>query len=146
MKKLFFLLLLPVILFWALPIPPANANGAYNSFSHTIWCSGELACIHEVGHKLDHESGWTSRKKEFSLAVQYYLYTELRQDVPSPLVFFILDSPGLFTWKGYFINTQAELYANIFEWSGGQEQNMPELFREFYNWKRAYNLMEKYVR
>jgi len=46
----------------------------------------------------------------------------------------------------YPINlNKAELYADIFAWADDEEQNMPQKFRHFYDWRLAKILREKVV-
>ena len=166
MKKigLFTLVLLFITAFAILPIPNKGDGGDFNTISGIWWCSSETSCLHEMGHRLDWEEGWNSNNPKFRDAVSSYVAIEIKK-VPSQMaenimIFLIIEAGqggvtgttlDIVTYNGsYDYNpfrfTSAELYASIFEWSGGQEQNMPELFREFYDWKRAYNLIEKYVR
>ena len=146
MKKIYFISFLLFIVFNIFPIPSPNLDGKYNTFTGMIWCNNKIACYHEIGHKLDHENKWISRSYEFSLAVRAYLILEMQEQHPSQLVYEIMRVPGLFEWNGYFSNPQAEVYATIFEFSNGNIEKMPERFREFYDWERAEELIEKYVR
>lgn len=128
------------------PIPPAGKHGAYNTFSGAIWCEKESVCIHEVAHKLDHEGGWISRSKEFTLTVQSYLIVEFGKEHASELAWIIMERPGLFSYDGAFTDHHAEIYAVIFEYSRGVSEAMPERFRRFYDWERADELLKIYVR
>lgn len=146
-KKLFLFTLLFIIILFASPIPPVGSDGAYNIISRTIYCKTELACVHEIGHKLDQEAGWQSRKYEFSLAVEVFIWHEIAENnPPHPFVYKIMKFDGLFEWNGWFTNHQAELYASLFEWSGGVSEKMPELLRPYYDWDRAKELLERYTR
>lgn len=101
-------------------------DGSYNRVSRTIWCRTEYACIHEVGHKIDHESGWISHTSEFLRAVQVY--------VP-----YTIES-------GFLSRNLEEIYAELFARSEGVSENMPERLRPFYDWERAAELIEKVMR
>lgn len=143
MNPKYLLLILPLILLLA-PIPPPGKTGVYNVWSRTIYCRTESVCLHEVAHKLDHEGGWISRTKEFSLAAEVFLWVEIASDAPHPLAHKIVTMPGLFEWDGWLTKPQAELYANLLQWSGGVSENMPELLRPYYDWERAAELMKRY--
>jgi hypothetical protein len=128
------------------PIPPNKGWGAYNTISRTIYCPTDTLCLHEIAHKLDHEGGWVSRQHEFSVAVRVYMLLEMREDEPSQLVWDIMYTPGLFMYESPFYNHLSEVYATIFIYSRGDSEAMPERLREFYDWERAAELIEKYAR
>jgi len=78
-----------------------------------------------------------------------YSYLELRDHMSLKIMFF----PGIggekdpcanpFTycfWHGGY-GGHRELYPEILKWSGGNPENMPEIFREFYDWDRIAELM-----
>jgi len=125
------------------PIPRADRNGLYNTVSGLIWCRTESACLHEISHRLDQEAGWASHRKEFGEAAQTYVLVEFMGGNPSDLAQAIINLPGVFVWDGYFSDRPSEIYATIFEFSGGREERMPEIFRQFYDWKRAEALVQK---
>lgn len=143
---------LAIILFvlsWVfLPFPMPGKEGNYNKVSGLIWCRTETTCIHEVGHKLDDEADWISHSKEFSLSVSAFVWFELDADnEPHPFVYKIMTFPGVFrNTPSFWTDDNAELYASLFEWAEGKEENMPELLRPFYNWERAAELIKKVVR
>lgn len=132
-----------IVIVLVTPIVPAGSLGAYNSVSGLLVCSGTSNCMHEIGHKLDDEAGWISSSHEFKMAVQMYLYTSLRVESPNILSFRILDTFGN---RDIFYSQGAETYALIFQEADGKQYNMPEIFRRFYNWNRAVELIRKYVR
>lgn len=132
-----------VALLLILPIPPPHADGAFNSISGLIWCSDEASCLHEIGHKLDKEAGWISKTDEFGMAIKVFLQWQYQIDgKPSEFVDIIIHSSGLFEFNGYFDNPQAEIYANIFKYADGKQENIPELFRKFYDWKTGYQIIQ----
>jgi len=155
-----------VILFliFILPIPSMGDNGSFNTISGIWWCSDSSSCLHEMGHRLDWEANWYSNKPEFRDIVSSYLTAEIKKS-PSDMagnimVFLVADANQngasgttleIMTYNGTYVYnptrfTSAELYANIFAWSDGKAENMPEAFRKFYDFRRADELIEKYAR
>lgn len=116
----------------SIPLPLKGVSGVYNTFSHIYWCEDRAACVHEIGHKLDQESGWPSRSAGFSDAVKTFILVESKQEQPSPLLYKLFSQPDF---------SMTELYARIFEWSDGNPENMPEVFRKFYDWPHARQLL-----
>lgn len=164
MRKYLTVFLVLFITFLVLPIPNIGDSGDFNSISGLWWCSDKPSCLHEIGHRLDWEVDWNSSNPEFKKIVSSYLTTELKGN-PSPMAknimtFLVAEANQkgasgtaleIMTYNGiYAFNpirfTSAELYASIFEWNGGKAENMPEVFRKFYDFQRADELIEKYVR
>lgn len=163
MKKntlfLFFLFLFTLFAILILaPFP--DQRGSYNVFSKLVACHNPSSCYHEIGHKLDHEAGWISQSEEFQRAVELHIEAMSDPDGDHPFNEMILSFPGitrnhplhlernLFNY-GFWNNGWGgtiELYTSLFEWSQGKWLNMPERLREFYDWERAAELIEKYVR
>ena len=142
-----FLLFATLVLFVVLPIPPLGKRGAYNTISEMIWCNNQSACIHEVGHKLDDEADWISHSNEFSLAVSAFVWHEIAEhEITHPYVYKIMKFPGIFSYAPPWTDPNAELYASIFQWSEGKKENMPEIFRRFYDWERAQELIDEIKR
>lgn len=110
-----------------LPLPLPGTIGMYNSWSGLIWCTSELTCMHEVGHKLDDMSGWVSSTPEFQAKIRKYEFDSLLPDDP-------------------LMNKQAELYAMLFSISHGDPERVMAEFRPFYNWILAQQLIQEYVR
>jgi len=143
MKKIpAFILLLMFFIFLSIPFPNQSDGGGFNSISGLWWCRTDSACIHEIAHRLDWEAGWISNKHEFKEAVITYVLVEAQNGHPSRIATNIMAFRGVYDYNPFRI-TSAELYAYIFEWSGGKEENMPEIFRKFYDWNRALELMKK---
>lgn len=146
MKKQAIILALLFMAFLLFQFIPIGEKGLYNTWSGVILCHNHNECAHEVAHKIDHEGGWVSHTREFALAVEVFVWSEFSREIPHPFAPKIITLPGVFKWNGWFSDPQAELYASLFEWSEGKEENMPENFRRFYDWKRATELMKKYER
>lgn len=131
-----------------------RAAGYHNPLTGKVMCGNYSICLHEVGHKIDKEGGRISETEEWKYAVTYYRvgiysYLELRDHMSLKIMFF----PGIggekdpcanpFTycfWHGGY-GGHRELYPEILKWSGGNPENMPEIFREFYDWNRIAELM-----
>lgn len=141
-------LIIPVLVlaFLSLPIPPPGYQGGYNPISGLYSCSTRVSCIHEIGHKVDQESGWISHSKEFGFAVQVYVQVEygltaIEPGHPSSLARDLIVFPGVYTWNGYLSDTQTEIYAYILQKADGKEQGVPAAFRRFYHWDRIRELL-----
>ena len=131
MKNFLFFAILGLLAWSLLPIPLPGQAGVYNPVSGLLWCSYHEACNHEIGHKLDDESGWVSHSPEFSAAVYLFVGSELvAHDTKSPrykLAHAILETPGVISWKGRWLDSQSEIYATIFMYADGQIEWMPPL-------------------
>lgn len=112
-----------IVLIVLTPFPLSRQDGVYNTLSRLYWCSSESSCLHERGHKLDQELGWISSSKEFSDAVKVYILSESKKDRPGEYLYKIFGTPDF---------TMPEIYAQIYSWSGGNPENMPKVFRKFY--------------
>jgi hypothetical protein len=143
-----FPLLLLLLILAVLASPSLNREReGYNLLTGRIDCSA--FCLHETAHKMDRESGWLSRSPEFMEAVQVYIQSawaipELRDPWTERIVFF----PGIgaplrperdllsyWFWRGGW-GGYTELYAELLQWSGGEREAMPEIFRPFYDWEK----------
>lgn len=133
MKKLSALIsLMCVVGLLVIPLPLTGTKGIYNSWSGLYWCETPSTCIHEIGHRLDQEAGWVSSTEKFRTAMKIYIMVESRVPDTSRLFYFIFDDEDF---------SAPEIYADIFQWSGGKRENTPEIFREFYDWERAKELL-----
>lgn len=119
------------------PFPLSDQDGVYNTFSGLYWCNSRSACIHEIGHKLDQEAGWVSQTQKFRNSLEIFIRVEAHMPRPDPLMH------KIFTFQNF---TALEIYAEIFRYSNGNSQNMPESFRKFYDWDRAKILINKIAR
>lgn len=149
MKKIYLCTVLLVFLAWLLlPIPLPGQGGVYNPITELMWCSYYYGCLHEIGHKLDDDAGWISHTPEFSEAVYLFIGSELiAHDTNSQsykLAHKIILQPGVISWSGRWLDSQSEIYATIFAFSDGKRENMPYIFREFYNWGEAEVLIDKH--
>jgi hypothetical protein len=163
-KKTIIISVLFFVAFLILPIPSIGDAGDFNTISGLWWCSDKPSCLHEMGHRLDWEANWYSDKPEFRDIISSYLTAEIKKspsDTAMNIMTFLVAEANqkgaggttldIMTYNGTYAKnpirfTSAELYASIFEWSGGKAENMPEAFRKFYDFQRADELIEKYVR
>lgn len=143
MKKIIVALLLTLFL---VPLPLASQNGAYNTISGIFWCKDENSCYHEIGHKLDQQMAWPSRTKEFSFALRTYIFSSM-QTSPHDTVTreIIMRTYAPSTTITGMTDINAEAYAIIFEIACGDKNKVPEIFREFYDWKLANKMITKYI-
>ena len=134
-----------------------GVDGYYSPDEGLIVCFNPWTCIHEIGHKVDDEKRkelndgiYFSKTKEWETTVDYYraeLFVSTGD--PDQIEDRINDFPGIGDnpcntawdrcWGGYI-----ELYACILEYSHGNPENMPEIFREFYDWERIWELEKEY--
>jgi hypothetical protein len=123
-----FVVILCLIAMALLPFPLKGQGGVYNTYSGLYWCERYDYCLHEIGHKLDQGSGWKSQTQDFRDAIRIFIGVESRLPNPSPFLRRIFEYPNF---------TMIELYAQIFALSDGKRENMPEIFRPFYDWQLA---------
>ena len=114
----------------------------YSPELDVIVCHDRISCLHEMGHNLDHDFGDISQSDDFQIAVNIYLttiwnYPQTRSSFSANMVIF----PGVTSpiqrdrriwsttgeWGGF-----AELYASMYQWADGDINNLPEIFRKFY--------------
>ena len=148
-KKVAITLVSVLVLVWLLlPVPMPGQGGGYNPNTEILWCNWHGACVHEVAHKLDDDGGWISHTPEFGEAVYVFTASELiAHDTESQrykLAHKIMRMPGVISWAGRWLDSQAEIYATIFQAADGKEENMPEIFRPFYDWDATEKLLEKH--
>lgn len=123
MKKKKFIIILSLILtisifqFLPFPFPFWDYCGSYNTWSGLIWYRRHCR-IHEIGHKLDHLSGWPSSTDSFNTVVK-----EMGLDL---------------------LENEKENYANIFVVARGSRENMPERLWPFYDFDLAEELLIKH--
>ena len=136
---------------------PEGIDGYYSPDKGLIVCFNPWTCLHEIGHKVDDEKReglndgiYFSKTKEWEAIVDYYR-TELFISTgdPDQIEDRINDFPGIgdnscdTTWDRCY-GGYVELYACILEYSHGNPENMPEIFREFYDWERIWELEKEY--
>ena len=127
--------------------------GSYSPLTGKIICYQKWTCLHEIGHKIDYEeNNRFSASKEWADVVDYY-NKEIFEPTGNPdnIEDRIFNFPGIngndcykyndgnSCWGGY-----AEVYAAILEHSRGIPENMPEIFRKYYNWERIWELQKQY--
>lgn len=128
-----------------IPLPFSGDRGEYNTISGLIWCSDDWTCLHEIGHKMDHEGGWISQGDEFRKALKVYVVVEIQSRNPSALARFILDTP-LSGGARYGYNLRAELYADIFATHAkGCPEQLPGSIALFYDKGRTQALITQYL-
>ena len=129
---------------------PDGMAGAYFPQTGAIVCFDKWACLHEIAHKIDYEEmDQFGASKEWADIVDYYreeifISTGDPNNIEDRIFYFpgiggndlYEMSEGVF-WGGY-----PEIYASILEHSKGSPDNMPEIFREYYDWNRIEELME----
>ena len=133
---------------------PPGVDAAYFPQFGTIICYEKYLCLHEVAHKIDYEEmDQFSTSKEWIDIVNYYREeTFISTGDPDRIENRIFDFPGVgdnsyyeyidgVFWGGY-----SEIYASILEHSKGIPENMPELFRKYYDWERIDELMSEFYK
>ena len=132
-------LVMVTVLAWSLlPIPSRGQLATYNTASHLAYCPTRDTCLHEIGHALDQRADWVSSSPEFAEAVRLYLYVELRQPIltmlPAQTLAVSARGDGL-----------REVYADLFQWTSGEQHKMPESLRGFYDWTLARKFVRELV-
>ena len=126
MKKYFIAVYLSLFAYVLLvPFHTPWTEGMYNKVTNRFVCTTESWCIHEIAHQLDDEAGWMSHTFEY-----YETISSFHPNVE----------------KGFLNKNMEEIYAIMFQMSEGNPDKMPEPFRRFYDWERADELLEIYVR
>jgi len=115
--------------------PNYNIVGTYYPTIDQYWCTTDWACIHEVGHKLDYRNERVSQSDAFKKAIDNFgdVYT------------YALDGiKWAYHIRAYTYPTKertslwySEIYADIFLWADGRQENMPLELVRFYNWDSA---------
>lgn len=133
---------------------PDGMAGAYFPDTGVIVCFDKWECLHEIAHKIDYEyMGQFSTSKEWADIVDYYreeifISTGDLDKIEDRIFSFpgiggndlYEMSEGIF-WGGY-----SEIYASILEQSKGIPDNMPEIFREYYDWEKIPELLNKFYK
>lgn len=124
-----------LVLIWLLlPIPSAGMVGSYNPITNLAYCPSNDICLHETGHAIDRSLGYPSQSEEFKTQLQIFIVSEFKEDNPSDLSIKVMNT--VMTSKQ---NTMREVYANLYKWSGGNENNLPKNLAKFYDWNFKYN-------
>ena len=116
----------------------------YNIDTKQIVCGNHsVECIHEIGHYLDHNSGWISETKEFQEYFKNYQWYGINNYAMNRN-FKVTDLYSLyykvFGWGGW-----REFYAENFYQYWGCENLMPESMRKFYNFEISNPLIDNLV-
>jgi len=136
---------------------PPGVTGYYLPSKKLTVCFDPETCLHEIGHQVDDEKRkepsieiFFSETSEWEAVVDYYraelfvttgdpdLIEDRINDFPG-----IGDNPCDTTWGGCY-GGYVELYASILQHSKGLSENMPEIFRKFYDWERIWELEKDY--
>lgn len=141
MRKVLFVLVMFALLCLA-PIPKPGQQGTYNTASRLAFCKTHDTCLHEIAHALDQQAGWVSQSPEFKIALQMYLFLELRNPVLQQAPADILELT-YYSSDHQMRYIKMELYAYFFEHAKGNAENMPEVFRAFYDWDAASQLIAR---
>lgn len=144
MKKYRALCLVPLLIAVLLPIPPKGYS-VYNGISGAIYCHSAAGCRHEIGHKMDDDLGYPSRSPEFGNAVMVHLAFAFQYGLDSTATA-ILTQDGMLTYSSHysllgvdrFSSPQEELYARLYEQSGGDIAQIPLALRPFYSDDKKY--------
>lgn len=126
------------------PMPlviPKGAIGIYDYMSMQYACTTPESCLHEIGHLVDHEADMISMGFGFIDTVIRYreeheadgYFGELIYNFPG-----IEGNPYTLYINGHYWGGYTELYATILQMS--LEEEMPEEFKEFYDWDRVEEL------
>lgn len=130
--------------------------GFYEPVTRTVYCTDRKMCLHEIGHKADHNKGWISQSKEYQEHIEAYRqllwdHPEMRDDysyqiysfpgIGSPLV--KENNPFRISWWFGGWGDYLELYPSILTIIGGKEENCPYILREYYDWDFINSELEK---
>jgi hypothetical protein len=130
--------------------------GFYEPNFNYIYCTNKKACLHEVGHKLDHHLGNISTSQEYQHSIDVYraivwAYPQYRDQY----ALYIYQYPGLGSilwqssnpaessfwnggWGGY-----SEFYADVVMYSDGKPENCSVFLRDYYDWSFIQSEMAK---
>lgn len=121
--------------------------GFYEPVTKTAYCTDRAMCLHEVGHKADHQKGWISQSKDYQEHIEAYRqflwdHPEFRDEfsnkiytfpgIGSPLV--KETNPFRISWWFGGWGDYLELYPSVLAWSDGKEENCPYILRQYYDW------------
>ena len=123
MKKIYLVLILALIL----PFPVRGQTGVYNKFSHIFICTTELTCLHEEGHHS--YQVMKINNADFQKSLNDFHFT--------PNDKFSLNLMSVIL-RG---NDLEEIYADIFSWSNGKREDMPDVFLPFYDFDTKFEIV-----
>ncbi len=119
------------------PYPGPGIHGGYSDLSRLAFCDNHVACIHEIGHRLDQAGGYPSQGVPFGVALNIHLAVAFHNDAPDALSMQMLRE---LTGHNDDFRVKQELYANLFQMAEGKAENMPADLRPFYDWQLAGRL------
>lgn len=148
-----FTLSLLVIIQIVLPYSSILFNGLsfHQSNLDFTYCKQEIYCRHEVGHLMDDQLGHISKTEEFGSALMIHLAFSFKMDQVDEYTTLILGKKGILTYTDLYkpyhygagSSPQEELYADIYDLSGGDINNIPMTLRPFFSsdvkYDEAYN-------
>lgn len=120
-------------------------HSVYNAPTGVLYCNTAVGCRHEIGHKIDDDLGYPSKSAEFGNAVMVHLAFALQYQMDAAAIK-ILTQDGMLTYSdkfsplgmAWFSSPQEELYARIYETSGGDVAQIPPALRPFYSGDEKY--------
>jgi hypothetical protein len=125
-----------------LALRPSFERGFY---AGVLVCRSSDNCLHEIGHKMDTETGYPSRSEAFGDALRIHFVGSCKFgfDKYAELIFkqggvFQYDRNFSVLGMERFSSPQAELYADIYMTAGGDVSAIPPLLRPFYSTDKRY--------
>lgn len=145
---LLFTLSLLVVLQLVLPYTSILFNG-YSFHQSTLgftYCKQEKDCRHEVGHLMDTELGHISRTSVFGSALMIHLAFSFEYGQVDDYTRLILSKEGILSYSenykpyhyGAGSSPQEELYADIYDLSGGDISKIPLTLRPLFSEDSRY--------
>lgn len=115
-------------------------SGAYSPFTGLFMCSYEGACLHEIGHWIDHDLDMPSQSNKFKKEVDQIVKWCREEDNSNYPYCYLQDFPGIAgnpldsdNWGGY-----TEVYATIYSTARENGVSIPAELLIFYteNWNK----------
>ena len=147
-KRLRYLLSVFVALVILIPFPPPTMGGMYFPLTGDIICRYKSVCLHEIGHAIDHQSGWVSKTQKWKDALIIYIavqssMTPTTDTMRMNIITYAYNGYDPQKWFG--VNPMVEIYAEIFMWAQGKQENVPQSLQGFYDWELAGKLIKEHL-